>query len=232
MRRRVYLVRHAEVAYFADPTRPVQVAEVALTAAGIEQARATGRALRGARFDRVITSGLPRTVQTAELVIEQLEHPAGAPAHEAWPDLQEIRAGDPVAIPEAELEAAFLSAWVADPDHDATFLGGGETIRSLTARVDAALARLYADPGWETVMLVLHGGTNRAVLSWAMAGPGAFFGHLEQAYACVNVIDGEPGALVIRGMNLTPYDPAHLLTRTTTLEDMLAECRAYRAQLG
>ena len=227
MRRRVYLMRHAEVAYFADPARPVAATDVALTDAGLEQARAAGRALAGVRLDRVITSGLPRTVQTADLVVERLERPPAEPDYEAWPDLEELRGGDQAAIADEGLEEAFLGAFSAGATLETTFLGG-ESVGSLVERVDAALTRLYADDGWDTVLLVLHGGVNRAVLSWVLAGPGAFFGQIEQAPGCVNVVDGEPGRFVLRAVNLAPYDPVHLDTRTTTLEDMLEQCREFR----
>jgi broad specificity phosphatase PhoE len=66
-RRRIYLMRHARVAYFEEG-RPVQPDTVLLTEEGREQARAAAAVLEGIRFDRVITSGLPRTLETARIV--------------------------------------------------------------------------------------------------------------------------------------------------------------------
>ncbi len=60
-------MRHAEVAYFADG-RPVDPREVPLTDAGRAQAHAAAAALAGITFDRVVTSGAPRTLQTAAIV--------------------------------------------------------------------------------------------------------------------------------------------------------------------
>ena len=68
-RRRIYLLRHAEVAYFDEDGQPVAPDEVPLTPAGRHQAEQAGAALAGVRFDRVLTSGLPRTVETAHLVL-------------------------------------------------------------------------------------------------------------------------------------------------------------------
>ena len=42
---------------------------------------------------------------------------------------------------------------------------GGETIGELFDRVLPALDRLVADTTWDTVLLVLHGAVNRAILS-------------------------------------------------------------------
>src|SRR6185312_7444342 len=47
--------------------RPLRPDDVPLTEEGIEQARAAGEALVSVRFDRVVTSGLPRTEETARI---------------------------------------------------------------------------------------------------------------------------------------------------------------------
>lgn len=220
MRRRIYLMRHAEAAYFSGPGDPGQVA---LTELGLEQARAAGRALREVRFDRVVTSGLPRTVRTAELVLES----HGDVPVQADPDLQEIRPGDLDAVRDEDLEASFLTAWRGTPPRDAAFLGG-ETVGSLVDRVGRALGRLLADEEWDTLLVVAHGGTNRAIISAALAGPGAFFGQLEQSPGCINILDA--GAdFVVRAVNLTPYEPVLEGPRTTTLERMLEQYREFRA---
>ena len=70
---------------------------------------------------------------------------------------------------------------------------GGETIGELFDRVLPALDRLLADESWDTVLAVLHGAVNRAILSYALTGERMFLGHFEQAPGCVNVLDiGEP----------------------------------------
>lgn len=219
MRRRIYLMRHAEAAYFAGPG---DVAQVALTERGHDQARAAGRALRDVRLDRVVTSGLPRTVRTAELVVEPREV-----VFAADPDLEEIRPGDLDAVRDEDLEASFMTAWRGTPPRDAAFLGG-ETVGSLVDRVGRAMSRLLADDAWDTLLLVAHGGVNRAILSAALAGPGAFFGQLEQSPACINVLDaGED--FVVRAVNVTPYEPLHAGPRTTTVERLLEQYREFRA---
>jgi probable phosphoglycerate mutase len=226
MRRRIYLLRHADAAYFAQTPAPLDVAEVALSDVGLEQARAAGRTLRDVRFDRVVTSGLPRTIRTAELIVGELAQPPVDPVFRHDAALQELRPGDLDAVREEELEESFLTAWRAAPPRDAAFLGG-ETVGSLVDRVGRAMERIYADEGWDTMLLVAHGGTNRAILSAALAGPGAFFGHLEQSPACINIIDAGTD-FVVRAVNLTPYDLVHDGPRTTTLERMLEQYRDYR----
>jgi hypothetical protein len=50
-------------------------------------------------------------------------------------------------------------------------------------RVHPSARRLRADPDWDTVLLVLHGGVNCAILSLALTGQRLFLGGLAQAPA-------------------------------------------------
>jgi broad specificity phosphatase PhoE len=214
-RRRIYLMRHARVTYFENG-RPLRPENVPLTEDGREQARAAATILEGIEFDRVITSGLPRTVETARIVA-----PDTAP--ESWPDLREIESGRLGDIPEDELEQAFVSAFKDVLPEETRFLGG-ETIGSLLDRVLPALERLLADPDWDVVLAVLHGGVNRAILSYALTGGRAFLGNFEQFPGCINVLDvGDDW--VVRAVNTTPTDLAHLSGRLRTMEELWAEFR-------
>lgn len=214
-RRRIYLMRHGQVAYFEDG-RPLRQHVVPLTAEGREQAAAAGKVLEGIAFDRVVTSDLPRTVETARIVAPSVEP-------ESWPELREIESGRLDEIPEDALEAAFLGAWRDVVPEDVRFLGG-ETIGSLLDRVLPAVDRLIADPGWDVLLAVLHGGVNRAILSHALTGGRALLGNFEQSPACINVLDvGDDW--VVRGVNHIPYDPAHLRNRLRTMEELWGEFR-------
>ena len=68
MRRRLYLMRHGAVSYFATGGRPAREDEVRLTDEGREQAEAARALLAPVSFDRVLASPLPRSVETAEIV--------------------------------------------------------------------------------------------------------------------------------------------------------------------
>jgi broad specificity phosphatase PhoE len=226
-RRRIYLLRHAEVAYFDQAGRPVVPDDVPLTANGRGQAEAAGTALAGVGFDLVLTSGLPRTVETARLVLAAAA-PGGPDraAVEEWPELRELVPGRLADLPPEELEAAFLGAFRGVLPGPTRFLGG-ETIDALFDRVLPALGRLLDDPGWDTALAVLHGGVNRALVSYALSGRRLFLGGVEQAPACINVLDVDrAGEFVVRAVNATPWDPAYLAGRSTTMEDLWAQFRA------
>jgi broad specificity phosphatase PhoE len=208
-------MRHGQVAYF-DDGRPLQPETVPLTEQGREQAQAAAEVLAGIQFDRVITSGLLRTVETARIVAREQEP-------ESWPDLREIESGRLGDIPEDELERAFVEAWRDVVPEGDRFLGG-ETIGALLDRVLPAVDRLVADPEWDVVLAVLHGGVNRAILSYALTGGRAMLGNFEQAPACINVLDvGEDW--VVRAVNTTPTDLAHRGGRLRTMEELWAEFR-------
>jgi probable phosphoglycerate mutase len=203
-------MRHGEVSYFRDG-RPVDPANVPLNEDGIAQAAAVAGALRGIELDRVVTSGLPRTLETAAIV-------APAAEAESWPELRELQGGRLSEIPPDLLEHEFVNAFRGVIPNDTHFLRG-ESIGELFDRVLPALERLVADDTWHTALAVLHGAVNRAILSFALTGERMFLGRFEQAPACVNVLDlGEGGEWIVRAVNVAPYDLLHLAHRQTTME--------------
>ncbi|MDR5757428.1 histidine phosphatase family protein [Caballeronia sp. LZ035] len=229
-RRRIFLMRHGDVTYFDDSGRAIDPESVPLNERGREEARAAGRAFAAqqVRFDRVIVSGLPRTVETAQRVLAETGQQI---AIETWPDWQEIRGGKLKDLTTADIERAFLSVFDGVVPEDTQFLGG-ETIGQLLDRALPAVARLRADPSWDTVLLVLHGGVNRALLSHAItAGGRAFFGHLSQATGCINALDvGEKaGDWVVHAINHAPPSPLHADVRNTTMELLYAQFIRYKA---
>jgi probable phosphoglycerate mutase len=231
-RRRIFLMRHGDVTYFDDTGRAIDPVSVALNERGREEASAAGRAFatEGVRFDRVIASGLPRTVETARRVLEQTGQ---AVEIETWPEWEEIRGGHLKQLSTEDIERAFLSVFDGVVPEDTQFLGG-ETIGALLDRVLPAIARLREDATWDTVLLVLHGGVNRALLSHAItAGGRAFFGHLSQATGCINALDvgDKPGDWVIHAINHSPPSPLHTEVRNTTMELLYAQFVRFSSHL-
>jgi broad specificity phosphatase PhoE len=227
-RRRIFLMRHGSVTYFDANGAPITPETVPLNADGRLQASAAGRlfATEGARFDRVITSGLPRTLETAALVLAETGQQIEV---EHWPDLEEIRSGRLAAIPEAELRQAFTGAFDGMVSEHQRFLGG-ETVGALMDRVHPALARLRADPHWDTVLLVLHGGVNCAILSFALTGERFFLGGLSQGTGCINALDvgADERDWVVRFVNFTAPAPLQAQSRSTTMELLFDQYRARR----
>ena len=223
-RRRLYLMRHGAVSYFDEGGRPALPEMVPLNETGRMQATAAGRAFaaENIRFDRVIVSGLPRTVETAQRVLAELPAMQGV-VPEIWPELREIRGGDLSAIATEDLRDAFVGAFEGEVPEHKRFLNG-ETVGEFLDRVLPALQRLRDQPDWDTVLLVLHGATNRAILSQAITcGRRIFFGSLLQTAGCINVLDMGDDSLdwVVRMTNYSPPTPVHSGTRHTTMEVLL-----------
>jgi probable phosphoglycerate mutase len=208
VRRRLYLMRHAEVSYVGEHDPEL----VRLTPDGHEQAAAARAALAGVELDAVYTSGLVRTVETAAVVAPGVE-PRQRPGFDEW------RGGRLEGVPREELERLFVGA-LHVADEEQRFLGG-ESLGEALDRVLPAFEALVAEP-WQTALAVFHGGVNRILLSHALAGGRAYFGGFEQAPACINVLDLGDGGWIVRTVNYIPYDPLHP-ARTTTMEHLWSQ---------
>ncbi len=227
-RRRIYLMRHGNVTYFDSEGKPFLPEQVPLNELGRAQATAAGKvfAAENMHFDRVIVSGLPRTVETASLVLAETGQQIEL---ERWSELEELRGGKLSAIPDESLKEAFVGAFDGLVPEHRQFLGG-ESIGQLMDRVHPCIDRLRADKSWDTVLLVLHGGVNRAILSYALTNQRLFLGNLAQTAGCINAIDvGDAHAdWVVRIVNYSPISQLQGESRYTTMEVLLDQYRKSR----
>lgn len=230
-RRRLVLMRHGAVEYFDAEGNPHPPDDVPLTEHGQAQARAAGEALasHGVALDRVIHSGLERTRATTAGVLAGGRFSFDHACIETWPELQEIRGGRLAAIADDQLRAAFVTPFEGPVLRETKFLGG-ETIGQLIERVLPALRRLLAADGWDTALLVLHGGVNRALLSWLVTGQEIFLGGLSQDPGCINIVDvgDTPATSMLRVMNFCPLDVMLSGPRVSTMEHLLSQYRRLR----
>lgn len=222
-RRRIYLMRHGSVDYFLEDGTPVPPDDVRLNSEGRRQADAAGALFAecGVQFDRAVVSGLPRTVETATRVLAA--QAGAAPALDVDPALREIRSGRLADIPRENIRDAFLGAFRTGPGIEAQRFLGGESVGELLDRVLPSFERWLADASWSCLLMVLHGGVNRALLSRALAGERAFFGRMEQAPACINVLEVGDSEAIVRAVNLAPTQWLHERERYTTMEKLLAQ---------
>ncbi len=219
VRRRLYLVRHGEVAYFDSDGRPLNPREARLTERGEAQARAAAELLKDEPLDRVVSSGLPRTRDTAAPVL------AGRHiACEDEPDLAEIRGGRFArVVPQRAVTAiAYPYEGVAA---DAAWFGHGERFGDFRDRVLGALDRLVADTGWRRLLLVAHDAVNRVILCWATGVDLRAMQAFEQDYGGLSIVDFDfdeaAGAVrrrFLRTVNLTPLDIAKGRRWQTSME--------------
>ena len=209
-RRRIYLMRHAEAAYVQeDGSVTDNERRVALTPLGRIQARKQAGLLASVPFDRAICSGLPRTLETATLVLAGRE----APPLETVPELEEVRPRrtlEPPPDPEAWL-AEMANPWAAGETPEGRFLGG-ERFADFDARVHPAFDALVAADDWTHLLLVLHGAVNRSILNHVLNLPWQGRVSIEQDNACINIIDVDrndnetANRYLIRAVNVTGYN--------------------------
>lgn len=233
-RRRIYLMRHGHVDYFSkivvESGRPDLVP---LTPLGKEQAAASGQALAHVRFDRAMSSGYPRTRETAEIVLSRNADAAHLDL-ETQPGLVEIKGGGiPLIKSRDELSARMTFQFEAAAQPGARMFEG-ELFSDALERSSEAIKHLLAQPGWHTALVVAHEGTNRLLLGW-MTGAGLnAVGAFEQDLACINILDfdmvpradGSPGTeiarAIIKAVNVTPYNYTKHGMNLTSLEAIFA----------
>jgi probable phosphoglycerate mutase len=217
-RRRVYLMRHAEVEYFDATGRPHPPQTVPLTELGRQQAQAAGATLADVPFDRAITSGLLRTEQTAQLILAAREVPL-----ESEPRLREIETGrmsDWAAVSPEMVMRTVLGALPGDLRPESAFLAG-ETFASLAGRVEEAWTALLARSDWRTLLVVAHGVVNRMILTLLLGAPLGALGKLEQDACCVNLIEiDDAGTPLVRLINYTADNPHKVGMNFSTLEGL------------
>ena len=223
-RRRIYLLRHGAVEYLnPDGTRVENARDVALTPSGREQAERIAELLRDVDLDRIVHSDLPRTRETAEIVLGD----ARERVLEAVPEFREIHIGDIDGVPSDRMKTEFAYAFEAASDPRASF-PGGEPFGAFFERVVAGFENLLRQPGWTRMLLVAHGGTNRVILSWMARGGLDSIASFEQDEGCLNVLDVDvvDGAAVrryVRATNLTPDSLAKEGLYLTTMERIVAD---------
>lgn len=146
----IYVMRHGQTNYNQlhlcndDPSRDVH-----LTPEGIAQAQAAAEKLRDARLEHILTSQLPRTQQTAQIVNQY--HKARITPHGDINDIRSGFDGKPVADYFAAIAHDRINA--APP--------GGESLKAHKQRVHEFFDWLVTNP-WESVLVVAHEETLRA----------------------------------------------------------------------
>jgi len=149
-----YLVRHGESEANAA-RRFAGQSDSPLTARGRRQAETVAKELAKVKFDKVVSSDLSRTRDTAEIIARA----QGVPV-EIVPELREIDVGDRTG--QTFDEVAGLPEW---KDDGFVAWPGGETLDQVLARTLAAIDKLASENPGRTILVGGHGGVNRILLS-------------------------------------------------------------------
>ena len=149
-----YFVRHGESEGNAARVFTGQT-DSPLTARGRQQAAAVAEELANVKFDRIVSSDLSRTRDTADAIAKR--HGISV---ESVPELREIDVGDRTGKTFDETRG--LPNW-----NDDGFVSwpGGETLEQVLVRTLGAIERLTRESPGKTILIVGHGGVNRILLS-------------------------------------------------------------------
>lgn len=153
----LYLVRHGEseansAGVFAGQT------DSPLTAKGRDQATVVAKALRPVHFDRVVSSTLSRTKDTAA----EIAAGRGIPV-ETHDELKEIDLGEAAGKPFDEMKG--LPGYSGD---GFTQWPGGESLDQVVTRVMRVIDQLVSESPGKTSCIVGHGGVTRILVSLFM----------------------------------------------------------------
>jgi broad specificity phosphatase PhoE len=195
----IYLLRHGEVVQ-AQPRRFIGHLDVPLSGLGERQCEAQARRLARVGLSAVFTSDLCRSRRSGEIV--------GAPhglTPTTVPALREMAMGRWDGLTSAEIEAREPDAfktWQADVGSFA--FPEGESVGDLLARAWPAFLHIARSHRGETVAVVAHGGTNRAVLCTALGLPTTRILSVGQDYAALTVVEGDDDGWRLHRLNESP----------------------------
>ena len=176
---------------------------------GRDLAAVTGRALRGVRFDRCITSPLSRARETVEILLRES-------GNDGTPILTDERIHE---MDFGDLEGRKLTEmgdegllFYFDPFRFAGF-PDGETIAQLCERTQAFFKELTACEEDANILVGTHGCAVRAMLNHLQEDPSDFWrGHAP--YNCsVNIIEVRNGTARIVEEDRIFYDPSLAVDR-------------------
>jgi len=154
---RILLIRHGETVWNSEG-RCQGFSDIQLNAAGLEQAAALARALRGTRLDAIYSSDLARARKTADLIAESHKLPIQTDAR-----LRELNQGKLEGKKLNDLLTDYpelLREWMARPAD--VVMPGGESMQSVQQRAWAAISDVAGLHDRGLVAVVSH---NLAILS-------------------------------------------------------------------
>jgi phosphoserine phosphatase len=209
---RVILVRHGQSTYNAEKRYQGSSDDSVLTACGQEQAAQVGQLCAPIDLQAIYSSPLQRTAQTAEAILKQLINPGWPQQNltiQLRPELREIDIPDWEGLPFTQVQTELASDYQHWIDNPKTFqmAATGEVASTVASSAIATLAPptfpvqdLYrrADQFWrttlpkhqgQTILIVSHGGTIRALTSTALGIPIEQFHYLQQSNAGVTMLE-------------------------------------------
>lgn len=194
--RRLYLLRHGDAAPVARHGPAADPWLARLTPLGRAQVAALAEALAGCGLGLLVSSAVPRAIETAAILAARTDLPPVV--DEGW---NELRPGQVLAGPPETVRRAIRESYLAAGVPGARFLGG-ECFADFAWRIEQALGRVLATPGWTRAAVVTHEPALRCVLALCQGLGLAGLGACEAATGSVSILDCPPGARAAAAMTL------------------------------
>lgn len=197
---KIYIIRHGETALNAKGVMQGRIDEP-LNQNGRELAELTGKAMKGMRFDRCISSSLDRAQETAGIILRESGNDIPIEIDDR---IIEIDFGDIEGKALTEMgEAGYL--FYMDP---LKFKGfpNGESVQDVCKRTQEFIKELIAGDDGKTYLISTHGCAMRAMVNFLNDSPlGYWYGHAP--YNCsVTIIEAENGVPRITDIDKVYYD--------------------------
>ena len=178
-RKRFYLFRHGEVDYTPQGKVVKNPDLVDLTEVGKKQAKSIDENTKEFSIERIICSGLPRTLQTAEHIASRREITI-----ECFPLLKEYE-WDPDLLKDTKIERF---AYLFEDSLAKEMIGGTEDADEFYRRITCQLETIIKED-WSEMAAFLHGAVNAAIMCWVNDVDISFASKYDQDHAALNIID-------------------------------------------
>ena len=199
-RKRFYLFRHGEVDYTPQGKVVKNPDLVDLTEVGKKQAKSIDENTKEFSIERIICSGLPRTLQTAEHIASRREITI-----ECFPLLKEYE-WDPDLLKDTKIERF---GYLFEDSLAKEMIGGTEDANEFYRRITCQLETIIKED-WSEMAAFLHGAVNAAIMCWVNDVDISFASKYDQDHAALNIIDidvdekGEIVRKILKRYNIPP----------------------------
>lgn len=192
----IYLLRHGDSS-LDSVRRFIGQSDHPLNEAGRAQSEWWRRELSQLTFSRICCSDLKRSIETAEIITQQIDVPLTI-----LPGLREIDLGSWDDMPVSEVQRLFPTEYdLRGADLAGYRPPGGESFADLSGRVLPAFEELVQQSAGN-LLIIGHAGVNRVILCRLLGMPLANLFRLEQGYGCLNLLDYSSGSWVVQRVNI------------------------------
>lgn len=194
---RIHLLRHGQVEGFEQKRYNGQ-ADIALTDLGRKQSAAFAGRFQHKKLAAIYSSDLLRCRTAADQIgILQQARP------QYIAELRELHIGAWEGQTWQQLQRDYPDLWQARLDDIVNVAPpNGESLLQMATRVRAVIKQIVAEHAGGEIVIVGHGGINRVILLDAIGAPLDRLFHIEQDFACHNIIDYfTDGIAVVKQLN-------------------------------